>query len=141
MAHNKPPRPLIALPEDQLNQKIIQTVRAELYKGPIPSPEAIEKYAKLYPEAAKFFFETLGVQINHRIDLEKKALAANIVSEKRGSWFGFAIGALAIVCGFVLAMLEKRTAGLSSIIAGVSSLVAVFIVGKLRSRKELDDKR
>ncbi len=145
MAKRKPPRQYVQIPEEQLEQtleeKVERHVQMEMFKGPIPSPEKMEKYEHLYPGAVKFFFETLKNQTNHRIELEKKVIGSNIKSERRGSWFGFIIAMTAIIGGIVLALLDKKTGGIAAIISGLSSLVIVFIVGKVHSKKEINQKK
>lgn len=103
----------VQIPEDQLDRKLEQKVekfvRLEMYKGPMPTPEQIEKYEKLYSGAAKFFFKTVEKQVNHRIEMESHVIKSNSESEKRGSWFGFIIAMSAIAAGVLLSLLDKKS--------------------------------
>lgn len=128
-------------PDTKLKRFVLETVRTELFQGVMPPPEMIEKYEKLFPGAAKFFFTEVEKQTNHRIEIEKKVVDSNIRNEKRGSWFAFIITMSALIGGFTLTAFGFKIYGVITAVASLFSLVGVFISGKLISVKEIKNKK
>ena len=50
---------------------IVGFSRTELFSGPVPTPEIIERYEKIYPGAAKLIFDKWDSQVKHRHHIEK----------------------------------------------------------------------
>ena len=79
-------------------------------------------------------------QSQHRETMEAAVVHSNILSQKRGSWFGFIIAMTAILGGIYLIKLGLHTEGLSAIIGSLVALAAVFIYGKKKEGEELRQK-
>ena len=120
--------------------QLVAATQTEMYKGPLPHPEHLAKYEKLYPGASEKIFVIFEKQANHRMGLEKTVIMANIANEKRGQHFGFILALMAIVGGVVLTALGKDVIGISSILVSLVSLTTIFIVGKAKSKQQLQDK-
>lgn len=67
----------------------------------------------------------------HQHSIEFAALRAAESEVKRGQWFGFGIGSMALICSIVALLLGSST--VAAIIGGstVVGLVSVFIVGRV----------
>ncbi len=129
------------IPPQVLREEIKEVVKTEFFIGPVPSPDMIRRYEELYPDAAKFFFETFKNQSEHRMELEKATVAANIKSERRGQWLAFILALVSIGSGVFLLLKDKDIAGLTTIIASLGGLLSTFFVQKQRNIKELKRKR
>lgn len=57
----------------------MQATKTERFEGPIPSPEAMQKYEALVPGAAKTMMDLLVQQTNHRHDCERRMVATHEV--------------------------------------------------------------
>lgn len=108
--------------------------------GPLPPPAMLVQYNDAVPNAAERIIAMAERQSAHREELEKQVIKANIRSQTMGSIFGFIIGMTAILSGAYLIRIGKDAMGLASIIGSLVALVGVFIVGKIKERKELRQK-
>lgn len=133
-------KPKIEVSEEQLKQVVVKEIKAELFRGPIPSPVMIEKYAKLYPGAPEFFFTIMQKQMEHRMSLEGSVVRSNITGERIGQIFAFILCLVAIGSGVFLIMNNKDAAGISSILLSLGGIIGMFFVRKQRSRSELKKK-
>lgn len=135
------PQPYAAL---QLHHREVSTTRS----GPIPDPDEMAKYSALDSSIPATIMAMAVSQANHRHDLEKKAIDADIHVMKCGQVFAFTLGAIglvgAIICSIV-ATLHDSTSGnvTGGAIGGVSliSLVTVFLKGSSRRDAEREKKR
>lgn len=87
------------------------------FKGPVPSPETMKKYAQIYPDAPKRIFDLADK--NQEFELEQKrkiletqrtAFEKNNEITKRGQWFIFILALGFLAAGFVCALLNKPIA-------------------------------
>ena len=69
-------------------------------------------------------------QIAHRQELEKLAANANARNSLLGICCGFIIGMSCIIGGIVVALHGLSLVGFGSLLAGLASLVAVFVYGR-----------
>lgn len=123
------------------NQGVALAVfKAEGFSGPLPPPQMLVKYNEAFEGCAERIVAMAERQATHRQGIEKTAVESNFRSERRGQILGFVIALAAICGGFYLAMHDKETAGLATIIATVVSLSGVFIYGKWQQKKQLDQK-
>lgn len=79
-------------------------------------------------------------QSKHRQELEKQVIDANCKVQRTGPIYGFIICMTAILGGIFLIYVGKNAAGLASIITALGALAIVFVIGKTKQKKELDDK-
>lgn len=114
--------------------------KAELYAGPLPHPNILEKFEQILPGAADRILKQAEAQTEHRIEIEKKVVSADIIKSYLGLVFGFILGLSGIGSGVYLATLGFNVFG--PLLSGGSliTLVAVFIYGT-RSRKQEREKR
>ena len=72
--------------------------------------------------------------------LENTVINSNVNNERRGQWFGFIISMTVIVGGFSLIFLDKDILGISAILASLTTLAGLFLLGKSKSKRELQSK-
>jgi uncharacterized membrane protein len=116
------------------------TATAASFSGPLPPPEILVKYNDAIPGGAERILVMAEKQSQHRQNIEKAVIEANCKAQRIGPIFGFIVCMTAILGGIYLIRLGKSTEGLVAIISAVGSLATVFVFGKHKQKKELDDK-
>lgn len=98
----------------------------EMYSGPIPHPDILKGYQKLYPDAAKRIIENGVQESEHRRNLETKR------QRRRGHlayiclWGGLIITTIFLLSSFYLILNDHTVIG--SIFAGTSFLALIGTV-------------
>lgn len=109
------------------------TVRKEeTFVGPVPPPEIIEKYERIYPGAAKIIFEKWDSQVTHRHNLEKSVVRTDNIKSILGVFFGFIVVLAAIGGGVYTAVNGLPLFGGGLSLAGLAILAAAFITSRAR---------
>ena len=104
--------------------------RSEAFSGPLPHPATLEAYERLHPGATKEIFSSWTDESEHRRQLEKNEQRWFYGSERRGQILA-AVVALAVFGGSSFLILKGHgAAGLATIIAEITALATVFVVGK-----------
>ncbi len=111
------------------------------FSGPLPPPAWLERYEAILPGAAERLLALWERQSAHRQGIENVAMTSNAGAQRRGQVFGFVIGLVGLVGGFVLVILGKDAAGYASVITSISALAAVYVVGKIANAIEMARKR
>lgn len=91
---------------------------------PIKAKE-LERYNKLYPQAAKIILKEFEQSSREKIEYNRKNLEAKIVLDKLSQWQGFFVS-LTMVCGAVICGICGQ-----SMIAG--TLVGVSAIGIVKA--------
>lgn len=112
----------------------------EFYQGPLPPPNILEAYEKLYPESVKIIFSCFERQVNHRIDLENKVIKSDIKARTTGMILGFILGIISLCGALLLIYLDKKVEGFVLILIETGVLVGSFMYSKKEKIKELKDK-
>lgn len=101
--------------------------KLEMYSGPIPHPDILEKYDKLDPGAAKLIIENGVKESEHRRNLENEAMRHTARDTARRDWMGFIIGVIIICVGAYLIYTGHTITG--TVLSGVSAigLVSLFV--------------
>lgn len=111
------------------------------WSGPLPHPAALAAYNDAFPGCAKEIVQMAQTQAEHRQELEKLVIKADISLRQKGQYFGFVIAMSVIIGGVILAWSGKSLAGLSSIVIGVAGLVGLFIYSRKEQGQDLAEKR
>ena len=109
------------------------------YHAPLPPPAMLESYERILPGSAKRIFERMERQADHRQQMEGKELDAGVAAQTRGQIFGFVLGLVGMLGGFLLIWHGANIIGLSIFILTLASLVGVFIYGKKEQSKTLHE--
>lgn len=137
---NRPKEPNISGQQTAISSEVRRQIhaiaRSELFSGPLPPPQVLEKYNQVVPGAADRIIAMAESQSKHRQDLELKVITADIRSAKLGLWFGLIIGLTAIIGGVSCIIMGGEIGG--SVIGGtgITGLVGVFVYGSTQRRKE-----
>ena len=110
------------------------------FSGPLPPPEALERYNQIVPGAAERIIAMAESQHDHRQELEKHVIHSNVSAQRLGTLLGFIVAMTAIIGGIWLIHEGKDTAGLASVLTALGALVGVFVYSKVEQKKELDKK-
>ena len=110
------------------------------HQGPLPHWEDLEKYDRIIPNGADRIMSMAEKQQDHRMKLETTAITEQLTQSKRGQTFGFLIGLTAIVGGVVCIMFGYEWSGAFLGGGGLTGLVSVFVIGKKKQSKSLEDK-
>ena len=124
-----------SLPEEE-RSLIYQ--KLEIYQGDLPHPKILEGYNALYPDAAKRIIENGIAETEHRREMEKRYLNANIKAHNLGQILGFVIAILIIVGGIYLILKDHQVLG--SILSGVSALGVIGMFTGNNSGNKKDSK-
>ena len=108
--------------------------------GPLPPPEAFEKYELILPGSADRILSMAEKQSEHRRELEKIVIRSEQGRASKGLWFGFLIGIISIIGGIVLIWFDKSVSGFIVILSTLVSLVALFVLGKKEKKDDLRKK-
>lgn len=119
---------------------MMQVAKAYSFSGPLPPPEILEKYNQVMPGLAERIISMAEQQGKHRQGLERTVVESNAFVQKVGPFLGFVVAMTAVIGGIELVLRGKDGYGLAAIITALASLAGVFIYGKSKQRKDLDNK-
>jgi uncharacterized membrane protein len=117
-----------------------ETYQATFNTVPIPSPDAMERLAQLYPDAPRIIFEEMQAQASHRRELEKSVVTTKNALAVRGQVIGGMLGGIGIVGSLIVAALGNGLAGFGIAIGSLVSLVSIFVLGRSAQQKNLQEK-
>jgi uncharacterized membrane protein len=126
---------------EKFKQEVIQSVKAELYAGPLPHPDILEKFEKVVPGSADRIIKQAERQTEHRISIESKVIQSDITNSRIGLIFGFILGLVGVLGGIYLTINGFSVFG--PLLSGgtLVALVSVFIYGTATRRTERLERR
>jgi len=110
------------------------------FSGPLPPPDALERYNEVLPGAAERIIAMAESQHAHRQSSEKHVIHSNISAQKLGTVLGFIVAMTVVVGGMFLVHEGKSGEGLAAILTALASLVGVFLYSKHEQQKDLSKK-
>lgn len=110
------------------------------YSGPLPPPQALERYNDIIPNGADRIMVMAEKQGAHRQELEKKALGTDSRNSFLGICSAFIIGMSTIIVGGIVILYDHEWSGGFLGFAGLFGLVYVFIYGTKQRRAERETK-
>jgi len=111
-----------------------------LHAGPLPPPSDFAEYEKVLNGSANRILSMAENQASHRQDIEDKIINSNCFCQKLGVVSASIITLVAIIGSIILIYKGRNTAGLVVMLGALGSLVSVFIYGKSKQKKELEEK-
>lgn len=116
------------------------SISRQFYSAPLPPPDDLRAYNDAVPNGAERILTMAENQSAHRIEIESKAISAQIEDSKRGQIFGLIVAIVFAVASVWLALQGHDT--VASILGGstIVGLVTVFVVGKKEQREDLSQK-
>src|SRR5438552_10293716 len=98
-------------------------IQAATFSGPLPPPEALERYNQILPGAAERIIAMAESQHTHRQGLEKHVIHSNVSAQKLGTILGFIVAMTVVIGGMFLVHEGKSGEGLAAILTALASLV------------------
>ncbi len=127
----------VSRPNSQIESR---QIKIESFQGPLPAPEMLAQYEQIVSGSAEKIIHLWEEQVHHRMNLEQKAISADISQSRLGSILGFVIAMTAIVCGTILAYLGRPTEGVAAIITALGGIIGIYVWGSYQRRKEREGK-
>lgn len=121
--------------ENNKKEQLIQYKKAEMFSGPIPHPEIIERYEKILPGAAKIIFEEWDSQVKHRHNIERSVIKTDNIKSILGVFFGFLTVLIIIGGGVYTALNGLQLFGGGLSLAGLAIIVTAFITSRKSKEK------
>ncbi|HZW94289.1 MAG TPA: DUF2335 domain-containing protein [Candidatus Eremiobacteraceae bacterium] len=115
-------------------------IQAASFSGPLPPPDALERYNQILPGAAERIIAMAENQHTHRQGLEKHVIHSNVAAQRLGTILGFIVAMTVVIGGMFLVHEGKSGEGLAAILTALASLVGVFLYSKHEQQKELAKK-
>ena len=108
------------------------TVQATAFQGPLPPPEALEKFDRVLPGLADRITKMAEGYARDRWRNGRTARWSTIL----GQLFAFVVAMTIILGGFYLVLHDKSPEGITAVVATVAAIVTVFIYGRRNPPKE-----
>lgn len=108
--------------------------------SPLPPPKELMEYEEIMPGITQKFMTAFEKQQDHRMELEKTVINADVSRMKLGQIFAFILGFTAILGGLFLLIKGLSIAGFSVLVGTTATLVGAFLYGKAENRKERENK-
>jgi uncharacterized membrane protein len=88
----------------QLLLPAAQAIQQQLWQGPYPPPEAVERYDKVHPGAFARILTMAENMQAAQVEQSKIALTNAHSDTRRAHWLGFSVGALALIGAVVIGL-------------------------------------
>lgn len=111
------------------------------FSGPLPPPEVMAAYERVYPGTAERILAMVEKQAAHRQSLESLVVRGDSQRAWWGLWLGWTLATAIVFGGFALIYIGKSLEGLATIGCQAAVVAGVFVYAKRSRRKELEDKR
>ena len=108
--------------------------------SPLPPPKELMEYEEIMPGITQKFMTAFEKQQDHRMELEKTVINADVSRMKLGQIFAFILGFTVILGGLFLLIKGLSIAGFSVLVGTTATLVGAFLYGKAENRKERENK-
>ena len=108
----------------------------EVWSGPIPPPEALQKYEELVPGAANRILEMAEGQTAHRLQIEKTVIRGDSWRSLLGLIFGFILSVTGLLGGIYIIDNGHDWAGGVLVGLDLVGLAGCFVYGSRSRRAE-----
>jgi uncharacterized membrane protein len=115
----------------------------------LPTPEAVQGYARSLPDAPERFMALLEKQVEHRLETERKVMDANIEAmhenqrlQRLYAWMACVL-ALALITAFVIVSLVTRNGYVSAggLVLTVGGIITTFLVNSRQRLRILQEQQ
>jgi uncharacterized membrane protein len=110
--------------------EIVSVYKEEQFTGPIAHPDHMQDYEAILPGSAHRIIAMAEKSLQHQMDMERDALAADVADQRAGRIFGMialmALVLAAVVCG----LLGKEILAGLFVGAGALGTIGAFINGR-----------
>ncbi|MDR4485315.1 MAG: DUF2335 domain-containing protein [Nitrospirales bacterium] len=105
--------------------------RFQHFSGPLPPPEALEKYEKILPGAADRIFIMAEENNRFMMEMDEEVIRSQFQERRRGQFFGFMLGIFGLGGSFWLASIGHDWAAVGLGGGTLAGLVSTFVYGQL----------
>lgn len=116
-------------------------ISGQLFKGPLPHPEILEKYEKILKGSADRIIKMAENQSKHRQVIEKKVISSDITNEKTGMVFAFLTTLILVLTGGYLIYSNKQVVGFLTLLGTLGIQTYNFYSQKKSQKEELKRKK
>ncbi len=125
-----------------------QNIVGKTYSGPIPPPEMLDHFERVFPGLAKQIVDMaerqlamVERQMDHRHGLEKRVVGSNTSQSWVGLIFAFILGMTGLVGSLYLIYIGRELGGGATFLGSLGALIGLFFYGRKSQSKELAEKR
>lgn len=119
---------------EEQRQARIKTVAVTSYSGPLPPPDALERFDELYPGAAKRIIDDFLNESIQRREAERRLLPVLILRHVLGSITASILSIVGLGGGIWLSHEGRSLDGLSSVLGTLATLLAIFLYQNKKSQ-------
>ena len=132
---------LNSIPEPE-RLSVIKSIRyyCSVYRGIIPSPDDLRKYNEIIPNGADRLTKMAEEQSAHRQRMEANVIKWQLFQSTSGQWMAFVIAIFALIITYLLAKNDHTVVATTLASTTIIGLVSTFIYGKIKQKKELEEK-
>lgn len=115
----------------------LHIVHHEYFEGPLPHPQILEKYEKIFPGATERLISMAEQQSKHRQELEKSVIYSNIFTERVGMYSAVLITIVSISSGTYLIIMNKEITGFITLISTLAFHMFNYLNRKQKEKQAL----
>jgi uncharacterized membrane protein len=141
---NNPPS--TSTPAHKINSQS-QQIRSLFYQGPLPPASELQRYEQVRAEFGERIMQMAERQLamaesqmKHRQAIETRVITTNVRLSYLGLVSGFVLGAGGLCAAVYLIRLGRELGGGAAFIASLATLAGLFIYGRKRQEKQLNQK-
>ena len=105
----------------------LDAVAVTAYSGPLPPPEVLARFERLYPGSAKLIIDDFLSESLQRREAERHFLRSTIFRHNLGAVSASLLGLIGVAGGLWLAYVGRSLSGLSSVLGTLATLLAIFL--------------
>ena len=144
---------LVAQPPKSVQARQLRTLRAvqmsaRFTSGPIPDAEEMARYQQVQPDLPERIMrqferrsDMAEKQSHHRISMEDRVVANNIVMERRGWLSATGLGGLVLVGSIWLIANGKSLEGFAGVILALTTLLGLYVFARKDQVQNIAKKR
>lgn len=122
-------------------------IRSQFYQGPLPPASELQRYEQVKSgfgerimQMAERQLAMAESQMKHRQALETRVVSTNVRLSYLGLVSGFVLGAGGLCAAVYLIRLGRELGGSAAFIGSLATLAGLFIYGRRRQEKHLDQR-
>ncbi len=126
-------------------QQVREVVLTRHFSGPLPSPEALERYEQVLPNAAERIFRLWEDEVAHRRDLEqaqaqdwRRHQDAQVRNRLRTQTYALILALSVLLATVYFISAGHDAAGTTVLLVEVVALAALFIGGRTSKFRKVD---
>ena len=119
----------------------IQLQQVEITSGPIPSPQILQQYNQIVPDAAERIIRMAEKQSDHRINLERKVVNSNITKSYLGMIFATIIALYGLYIAKEIAVNGNPWAAGIIVALDLGALISIAVYNGSTQKKERESRR